>query len=337
MKALSRLAAPLGETSVARPFSSLTTRNGARRALPRVPSTSNHQRSSSPTYADETSNEEGDPGGALELREERVFHGARAAPPLHVRGDSNGIGILGQPEREVEQRNAVLEKGAAAGLGAAKTPAVGRTLPAKRAGAYADDAPQLAAVDETRQRLDVGAIPVIVRHSHDAIRARGGGENSFDSPRVQRQRALAQHVLARGQRAQRVRLVEMVRRGDDDRVERVLLEQILDVGVDVGDAETVGERARFRPVVVAERDELRAAHLRQDRQMRDLRDGSRADDADSNGLLHGFALRALTCRGCDQSNTWRRREPEPSGGRPRDRRARGPPRRSTGRYGRRAP
>ena len=146
--------------------------------------------------------------------------------------------------------------------------------------------PKLAAVDETRERLHVGAIAMIVRHRHDAVGARGGGENSFDSARVQRQRALAQHVLARRQRAQRMRLVEMVRRGDDDRVERVLLEQILDVGVDVGDAEAIGERARFRPVVVAERDELRAAHLRQDRQMGDLRDGSRADDADSNGLLH---------------------------------------------------
>ena len=90
-----------------------------------------------------------------------------------------------------------------------------------------------------------------------------------------------------------MRLVQMVRRRDDDRVERVLLEQILDVGEDVGDAEAVGERARLRPVVVAERDELRAAHLRQHRQMRELRDGSRADDADSNGLLHGFALTRL--------------------------------------------
>ena len=184
--------------------------------------------------------------------------------------------------------------------------------------------PELAAVDESRERLDVGAIAMIVRHGHDAVRARGGRENSFDAARVQRQRALAQHVLARRERAEHVRLVKMVRRRDDDRVERVLLEQILDVGVDVGNAEAVGERARFRPVVVAERDELRAAHLRQHRQMRELRDGSRADDSDSNGLLHGFALRPLTCRGCDQSNRCRRREPAPSGGRPRGRRVQGP-------------
>ena len=51
---------------------------------------------------------------------------------------------------------------------------------------------------------------------------------------MERERAFAQHVLARRERAQRVRLVKMVRRGDDDGVERVLLEQVFDVGVDVG-------------------------------------------------------------------------------------------------------
>ncbi len=168
--------------------------------------------------------------------------------------------------------------------------------------------------------------------------ARVAAERIRSTPRdVQRQRALAQHVLARRQRAEHVRLVKMVRRGDDDRVERVLLEQILDVGVDVGNAETIGERAGFRPVVVAERDELRAAHLGQHRQMRELRDGSRADDADSNGLLHGFALRSLTCRGCDQSNRCRRPEPAPSGGRPRGRRVRGPRRLRSARCGWRFP
>ena len=86
--------------------------------------------------------QEGDPRRALELREERVFDRARAATALHVRGDPNRIRILGQPEREVEQRDAVLEKRAAARLGAAEAPAVGWAFPAKRAGAHADDASQ---------------------------------------------------------------------------------------------------------------------------------------------------------------------------------------------------
>ena len=78
----------------------------------------------------------------------------------------------------------------------------------------------------------------------------------------------------------------MVGRRDDDRVEGVLLQQILDVGVHVGHAEAVGERARFGTVVVAQGDELRPPHLRQDRQMRELRDCARADHSDSNGFLH---------------------------------------------------
>ena len=103
-----------------------------------------------------------------------------------MRGDADGIRILGQPQREVEQRDAVLEKRAAARLGAAKPPAVGRAFSAERAGPHADDASQLAAVDETRERLDVGAIAVIVRDGHDPVCPRGGRENSLDSARVQR-------------------------------------------------------------------------------------------------------------------------------------------------------
>ena len=67
----------------------------------------------------------------------------------------------------------------------------------------------------------------------------------------------------------------------DHRLEPVGLEQILDVGVRVGDAEPVGERARLRAIVVAERDQLHAAHLRQHGKMRDLRDRARAHDADA--------------------------------------------------------
>ena len=55
----------------------------------------------------------------------------------------------------------------------------------------------------------------------------------------------------RGERREHVRLVQVVRRRDDHRVELVELEQVLDVGEDVGNVEAVGERARLRRVVVA--------------------------------------------------------------------------------------
>ena len=48
-----------------------------------------------------------------------------------------------------------------------------------------------------------------------------------------------------------------------------------------GTLEAVGERARLGPVVVAEGDQLHAAHLRQHGKMCDLRDGARAHDADA--------------------------------------------------------
>ena len=50
-----------------------------------------------------------------------------------MRGDANRIGIVRQPEREIEQRDAVFEKRSAAGLGSAKPPAVGRAFAAERA------------------------------------------------------------------------------------------------------------------------------------------------------------------------------------------------------------
>ena len=67
----------------------------------------------------------------------------------------------------------------------------------------------------------------------------------------------------RSERGQYVRLVKMVRRRDDDRVQLIELEQVLDVGEDVGNVEAISERARFRPVVVAQRDQLRPAHFRE--------------------------------------------------------------------------
>jgi hypothetical protein len=89
------------------------------------------------------------------------------------------------------------------------------------------------------------------------------------------------------ERAQDVRLVKVVRRSDDDGVELVQLEQILDVGEDIGNAEAIREATRLGAVVIADGDERRTSHLRQHRQMRELRDGAGADDSDARGFLHG--------------------------------------------------
>ena len=79
----------------------------------------------------------------------------------------------------------------------------------------------------------------------------------------ERERPLAQHVHPGGERAQHVRLVQMVRRRDHHGIELVELQHLVDVGEDIGNVEPLGERARLRSVVVAERDELRAAQARE--------------------------------------------------------------------------
>jgi hypothetical protein len=73
--------------------------------------------------------------------------------------------------------------------------------------------------------------------------------------------------------------VEVVRRRDDHRVEVLLLEQILDVREDVRHPVALGDRARLLAVVVAERRDLHAAHLRQDGQVGGLWNRADADQA----------------------------------------------------------
>ena len=73
----------------------------------------------------------------------------------------------------------------------------------------------------------------------------------------------------------------------------VELQQILDVGENVGDLETLGDRACLRPIVVAQRHELGAFDLRQDGKMRQLRIAPRRR-ARANRVLRGFGVLALT-------------------------------------------
>src|SRR5437764_13885767 len=78
----------------------------------------------------------------------------------------------------------------------------------------------------------------------------------------------------------------MIRRRHDDRVEIVELEQVFDVGECVPNAKPVGERARLRPIVIADGRELGTPHLRDHGKMGKLRDGARPNDSNSNPLLH---------------------------------------------------
>src|SRR5262245_19455707 len=89
-----------------------------------------------------------------------------------------------------------------------------------------------------------------------------------------------------GQRAEYVRLMQVIGSCDDDGVELLDLEEILDVGAGVANAEAVGEGASLRPVVVTHGGQLDAAHLGEHRDVRELRYGAGADETNAYVLVH---------------------------------------------------
>jgi hypothetical protein len=83
------------------------------------------------------------------------------------------------------------------------------------------------------------------------------------------------------QRAKCVRLVKVIRSRYDHSVEPVVFQKLVDIGENVGNAESLSERACFRPVVVADRDQRCSLYLRKDGQMRELCNRARADQRHS--------------------------------------------------------
>src|SRR6266496_6655756 len=81
-----------------------------------------------------------------------------------------------------------------------------------------------------------------------------------------------------------MRLVQVVRCGNDDRIDLIELEEVLEVGEHIRDLEPFRDRACFRSVVVTERNELRAFDLREHGQMRQLRNCPSADEPEADVL-----------------------------------------------------
>ena len=88
------------------------------------------------------------------------------------------------------------------------------------------------------------------------------------------------------QRRQHVRFVQVVRRGNDDRVEFVDVEQLLEIREHVGHVESIGQRTRFGRIVITQRDQLRTAQPGQNGNVRQLGNGTRADDGDTDAVFH---------------------------------------------------
>src|SRR5947209_10833532 len=164
----------------------------------------------------------------------------------------------------------MLEERTAARFGTSETPASASAGELILPRAYADQSAQLTALKESIELLDIAPEAMVVADDYLPARLLCRRENPFHTARGQRQRPLAQNVHLGLERAQHVRLVQVVRRSDDDRVDLVELQQILDVGEHIGDLHSLGDRTCLGAVVVTERDELRPFDLGQRRQVGEL-------------------------------------------------------------------
>jgi hypothetical protein len=104
------------------------------------------------------------------------------------------------------------------------------------------------------------------------------------------QRLLHRHVLAGLQRLGCDRVVEPVRCGDDDRLDRLVGEHLPQVGVGRRQVVALGHRAGHLLARVADRDQLNAVRLLQRRQVGDLGDTAAADQRESDRTTHGRLL-----------------------------------------------
>ena len=130
---------------------------------------------------------------------------------------------------------------------------------------------------------------MIVPNHHHASGFFRRSKDSFHAMRRERHRSLAQHVNLRAQSAQHVWLVQMIRRRDNHRIEPVVIEKLFDVGEHIGNTDSLRESTRLYSVVVANRDERRAFDFREHGEMRELRDGTRADEREPQ-IGHGRAI-----------------------------------------------
>ncbi len=95
---------------------------------------------------------------------------------------------------------------------------------------------------------------------------------------VERERLLAQHVLARGERGERQRMMTGGRRGDRDRVEVVARDQLERIGVHVANPGVLCDLCRLVAVAAADRGDVPA--FRAESGDVDLRSEPDTDDTD---------------------------------------------------------
>ena len=203
---------------------------------------------------------ERDAGCACELHQHRLLNRVLSRPALDVRNDSLGGWEVAEPEREIQERKPIVEEGATARFDAPSAPPHFRALLMVRAGAYSGQLSQLAAAQEARERLNVAAKAMVIGHEHLASRAGRRIHDALHPLCRQGKGSFHEDVHASRDRTQHMRLVQMIGRRQNDRLQPAHLEQVSDVGVHVGNIEAVGERACLGPVVVAHGNQLDSTH-----------------------------------------------------------------------------
>jgi hypothetical protein len=82
--------------------------------------------------------------------------------------------------------------------------------------------------------------------------------------------------------------VKVIRRRDHDGIDLIELEEILEIGENVGDLEPLSDGACLGPVVVAKGDELRSLDLREHGKVRELRYRPSSDEPESDRVASGL-------------------------------------------------
>src|SRR5689334_3729897 len=93
-----------------------------------------------------------------------ILHRRRASSTIHVRRDAHGFREIRDPQREIDERVAVLEKRSATSFGTPESPSSATTGELILPSPHADQSAKLSTLKETIELLHIAAETVIVAH-----------------------------------------------------------------------------------------------------------------------------------------------------------------------------
>ena len=139
---------------------------------------------------------------------------------------------------------------------------------------------------ERMQRGRIGPIAVRHPHQHGPLRCARGAQYALHAGRVQRQRALDEHVLPTLEGRYRHVLVPRIRRADDQGLDRIVVQDRLIVRDSI-DSEALRDRMSLQFVRVGYSDYGDVLPVGQDGEMDHLTDRPGPGDRDADRFAHG--------------------------------------------------